>query len=323
VRCQAIDGLPTYHFDTLDHAALFHAVFTRLGGVSNGPFATLNVGSSVGDDPAAVAENHARVYARLGVTADRVSSARQVHGNQIAVVSDTGAGQIYPLTDGLLTATPGVALLLRFADCQPILLYDPVHHAIGLVHAGWRGVALSIAHRAVQRMQSAFGSDPSSLIACLGPAVGPCCYVVGDNVASAMGYALPNWRQAMKREENGWRLDLPGANAQQLAAAGVQHVEQAAMCTACRSQEFFSHRASGGRTGRFAVGAYLEARVETAVESRSSTEHRAPALHTSVRRREPQPRSLNPTGLPAFDELGDPARLSTGAAPREHSEEGV
>jgi YfiH family protein len=315
VRCQASDGLPTYHFDTLDHAAVFHAVFTRQGGVSSGPFATLNVGSGVGDDPAAVAENHERVYARLGVPADRVSSARQVHGNQITVVSGEGAGQVYPSTDGLLTPTPGVALLLRFADCQPILLYDPVQHALGLIHAGWRGIALGIAHRAVQRMQSAFGSDPASLVACLGPAIGPCCYVVGDNVATAMGYALPNWRRAMQRVESGWRLDLSGANAQQLAAAGVQHVEQAAMCTACRSHEFFSHRASGGRTGRFAVGAYLEARAENAAAGLSSTERRAATPHPVNRSRESQPNSLNPRGLPAFDEPGDPAWLSTGGVP--------
>ena len=125
-----------------------------------------------------------------------------------------------------------MALLLRFADCQPILLYDPVRHALGLVHAGWRGVALGIARRAVEAMQEAFGTQPKDLVAGLGPAIGPCCYTVGHEVAAAMGYALPDWSQVMQVEgEATWRLDLSAANAQLLAAAGVRQIEAADLCT--------------------------------------------------------------------------------------------
>lgn len=315
VHRQISDGLPTYHFESLNAEALVHAVFTRLGGVSSGPFATLNVGSSVGDDPASVAENQKRVHARLGVSADQVATAHLVHGNHVAVVEAQDAGRVFPATDALVTTAPGMALLLRFADCQPILLYDPVNHALGLVHAGWRGVALGIARRAVETMQSSFGSDPASLLAGLGPAIGPCCYIVGDNVATAMGYALPNWRQVMKLEDEGWRLDLPAANAQQLAAAGVQHIEHADLCTCTHSDEFFSHRATQGHTGRFAMAAYLKPRKVADVAGHGPAADRGLTPTDEEPHSSQEPSTLNPPGLPAIGELWaeDTTRLSRGS----------
>jgi YfiH family protein len=292
------NGMVTYHFESLAVDGLVHAVFTRLGGVSQGAFATLNVGNTVGDDEAAVAENHARIYAYLGLSADQVVSARQVHSNRVAAVTGGDAGQVIGSTDGLVTASPGVALLLRFADCQPILLYDPVHHALGLIHAGWRGVAQGIARRAVETMVGVFGSHPQALLAGLGPAIGPCCYTVGQKVAAAMGYALPDWNQVMTLQgEDQWRFDLPAANAQQLTAEGVQQIEQAHLCTACRQDEFYSHRGDHGRTGRFAVVAYLEPRV-------GEREARAAAKPWEERAMgESTPFSLHPPGFPAFDEV--------------------
>lgn len=295
-------GLVTYQFQTLTEQGLGHAVFTRLGGVSRGPFATLNVGGTVGDDADSVAENHARIYAHLGLTADRVVTGRQVHGNHVAHASAAEGGTALPSTDGLVTAAPGVALLLRFADCQPLLLYDPAHGAVGLVHAGWRGVALGMAHRAVEAMHAAFGTDPRAIVAGLGPAIGPCCYLVGHDVAAAMGYALPHWRRVMRREGEAWRLDLPGANAQQLAAAGVEQIEQAELCTACHREEFYSHRGDAGLTGRFAAvvhlglqSAPLPARAAGPEGDEASDASSAP------------PASPHPPGLPAFGELGESA----------------
>lgn len=291
-------GITTYHFESLSAEGLVHAVFTRLGGMSREPFDTLNVGGTVGDDPAAVAENHARVYAHLGLIAAQVTSPRQVHSNRVAVISGDQAGATIPDSDGLVTATPGVALLLRFADCQPVLLYDPAHHALALVHAGWRGVAQGIARRAVETMVQAFGTRPGDLLAGLGPAIGPCCYTVGDKVAAAMGYVLPDWRGALTAlGEDQWRLDLSAANAQQLGAEGVTQIEAADLCTACNQHEFFSHRAGNGLTGRFAVVAYLEPgyapeRVTLIPDSQDRRQEPAP----------PMPDSLNPPGFPAFGE---------------------
>ena len=259
---QQEQGLVAYHFANLHVPGLVHAVFTRLGGVSRGSFATLNISENVADDPAAVAENRARIYAYLGIKAEQVVTAGQVHGNRVARVTAADAGHTLPQTDGLLTDTPGLALMLRFADCQPIILYDPEHHALALVHAGWRGAAQGIPRRAVEAMQSAFGSRPAALIAGLGPAIGPCCYTVGQDVAAAMGYALSDWHQVLEPQgENLWRFDLPAANAQLLADAGVRDIEQTAICTACHTEIFFSHRGDGGRTGRFAVIAFLRERT--------------------------------------------------------------
>jgi YfiH family protein len=295
---QNADGLTTYQFESLAREGLVHAVFTRLGGVSRGPFATLNVGQTVGDDPEAVVENTARVYARMVLDREKVVTPRQVHSGRVSVVNHEHAGAVIPSADGLVTSVPGLGLYLRFADCQPILLYDPVGHALGLIHAGWRGVAQAIARRAVETMQAAFGSRPRDLIAGLGPAIGRCCYTVGDNVASAMGYALPDWNRAMVMEEDGWHLDLSAANAQQLRAAGVRQIEQADLCTACNNKVFFSHRADNGLTGRFAVVAYLEGRTTYLADR----DRGLPTPKAEVQDSD-QPVSPHPPGLPPFQEI--------------------
>ncbi len=296
--------LVTYHFKSLAVEGLVHAVFTRLGGVSHGPFASLNVGRSVGDDPAAVAENLARIWAYLELTPEQVATAYQVHGNRVAVVSAADAGRVFPDTDGLVTDVPGVALLLRFADCQPILLYDPVHHAVGLVHAGWRGVAQGIARRAVEAMQAAFGSRPQDLLAGLGPAIGPCCYEVGQDVASAISYALSGWDRVMQPDGEQWRLDLPAANALQLVAAGLsrRRIEQARLCTGCHKDEFFSHRGDNGATGRFAVVVYLKAREQ----GNREREGRDQGIREQGKLEPEEPSvwdSLQPPGFPILGEV--------------------
>ncbi len=315
MRRQVSHELVTYQFENPAFEGIEHAIFTRLGGVSRGPLASLNVGRSVGDDPAAVVENLRRVYAHMGLAAGQVVTPWQVHSNRVAVVSGHDAGQILPNTDGLVTATPGLALLLRFADCQSILLYDPEHHALGLVHAGWRGVAQGIAIRAVEGMRAAFGTRPRALVAGLGPAIGPCCYVVGDEVAAAMGYALPDWRRVMHPlpaapdgqnpqgdgDESGtaWRFDLPAANAQQLASAGIVNVEQANLCTSCHNDEFYSHRASNGQTGRFAVVAVLELRPAGLHDAPGAQQPAETATRVEMGGLD----SLAPPGFPSFQEM--------------------
>lgn len=298
MKRQVRDGLVTYHFESLAVPGLVHAIFTRLGGNSREPFDTLNVGNGVGDEEATVAGNYDVIFRYLGLSANQVASAHQVHGNRVALATADDGGRVFSATDGLVTNAPDLALLLRFADCQPILLYDPLKHALGLIHAGWRGVAQGITRRAVETMQAAFGSDPQALLAGLGPAIGSCCYTVGDNVATAMGYALPDWHKVMHREGEGWRLDLPGACAQQLIAAGVVHIEQADLCSSCHRHEFFSHRASNGKTGRFAVIAYLEQGPGTEGTKVITLAAREPEPQGGA-----QPESLNPPGLPTFQEV--------------------
>ncbi|HIC93334.1 MAG TPA: laccase domain-containing protein, partial [Anaerolineae bacterium] len=159
LRQNSDNGLVYYRFANLaPYDELVHGVFTRLGGVSAPPFAWLNVGRSVGDDPRAVEANHALVCQALGLSPDDIATARQVHSSRVAVVGVEGRGRAVPGTDALVTGAPGVALMLRFADCVPIALYDPVRRVIGLVHAGWRGTVEGIARKTVLAMAEACGS---------------------------------------------------------------------------------------------------------------------------------------------------------------------
>lgn len=255
---EVLDGVVRYAFPALEGVGVAHGALTRLGGVSQGPFATLNLGHTVGDDPAAVEENHRRVFAALEIERDQVVSPYQVHGAAVRWVDETHAGTVQEATDGLLTATPGLALFFRFADCVPVLLFDPMRRVVGLAHAGWRGAANGVIAAAVAAFTRHAGSRPADLWAGIGPAIGPCCYRVGEDVAAAVAHACPPGSQVVRQEGEDLYLDLPGAVQAQLAAAGVGQVEMGNLCTSCRSDEWFSHRASHGRTGRFGVFIMLE-----------------------------------------------------------------
>lgn len=254
IRHEAGD-VPYYTFPAFArHPEIAHGVFTRLGGASRSPYRSLNVGHSVGDDPRAVEENHRLVQEALHVRGTEVVTARQVHSNHVACVTASDRGRVMPGTDALIADDPGVTLLLRFADCLPIFLYDPQRGVIGLGHAGWRGTAAMIAFRMVSTMMDLYGSDPTSVIAALGPAIGPCCYRVGDEVVEAVSNSLSDWQGAIRPCGNGhFSLDLWEANRQQLMDCGIREVVTGRLCTACHANEFFSHRAEGGNTGRFAA----------------------------------------------------------------------
>ena len=246
------DGLAWYEFDGPD-SHFKHALITRMGGVSAAPFASLNLGSTVGDAPAAVAENHRRLFSALNVTPECVVSPHQVHGRNVAQVHLADGGTVIPETDALITNVPGVVLLLRFADCTPVLLYDPVQQAVGLAHGGWRGVAGGIVPATVQAMHTAFGSDVRDLWVGVGPAIGPDHYEVGAEVVAAIAATLPPGTNIARRHHARWLLDLPTAIEAQLTALGVQHSAQSGLCTACHTDEWYSHRREKGHTGRFGV----------------------------------------------------------------------
>lgn len=285
-----------YTFESLSRLdGLVHAVFTRWGGVSNPPFASLNVSLAVGDDPAAVAENRRRVATAMGVSLDNLVMAQQVHGSEVAVIGpeylkrpllapaipDQPDPARLPLTipsaDALVTNVPGLALCLHFADCVPIILGDPEHRAVGLVHAGWRGTLEGIAQRTVQAMMRAFGTRPAALWAAIGPSIGPCCYTIDAQRAAMVQAAFPWWQEvltlspfrttpgnaspSLRAEANLKRIsfDLWTANRRQLLEMGLlpNHIEVASICTACSTADFYSYRAEGRKTGRFAVAACL------------------------------------------------------------------
>lgn len=250
-----LDGLPLYRLVRWkEQPRLLHAIFTRLGGVSAPPYATLNLSHSVGDDPRAVEANHQRVYAALGVRAEQVATCHLTHSTRAFVVTSSSQTGLLGKGDILVTAHPDVYLFMRFADCLPILLYDPERSAVGLAHAGWRGTLQNVAGAAVQAMTEGLGCRAKDLQAVIGPGIGPCCYEVGEEVIRAVRAVFGDDQTVLRPA--GARaafFDLRQANRQQLLAAGVQQVATMDLCTACHSQIFFSHRAEGGRTGRFGV----------------------------------------------------------------------
>lgn len=246
--------VPYYSFDAFGkYPQVLNAVFTRLGAARPARWG-LNVGRTVGDSYETVESNHRLIYDTLGISGSEVVTAKQVHGNRVVVVSRNRCGSVVADADALVTSEPGVILMMRFADCVPILLYDPCAGAVGLVHAGWRGTAAEVAPQALGAMRDAFGIRPENVIAALGPAVGPCCYQVGAEVTQALEPTLPDPSQAIVDNQDGhYSLDLWQANAQQLTSRGVRQLEIGRICTSCHVEEFFSHRAEGGQTGRFAV----------------------------------------------------------------------
>jgi YfiH family protein len=253
--------LPVYRFGQWDgEPSLVHAVLTRLGGVSLPPYATLNLSQVVGDDPAAVEVNYRRVCRALGIHRSHMVTCHQVHSADVFVATAADGGRLVGQGDALVTGQPGVYLSMRFADCTPILLHDPVRRAVGIAHAGWRGTLKNVAGAAVWAMVERLGCLPGDITAVIGPAIGPCCYQVGGEVIRAVESTCAGAAGLLRRRAGGRAyFDLWEANRRQLVEAGVGCVAVAGLCTACRTDHFFSHRAEQGQTGRFgAVIGYRE-----------------------------------------------------------------
>ena len=254
------EDLPILQFESLfDSGHIDHAVFTRQGGVSPAPFASLNLSVSVPDEKARVYANRHRAYGVFGRDTGSVVHAHLVHEAEVARVTKQDYGTWIARTDGIMTNEPGCALTMNYADCTPVFLYDPLQGAIGLGHAGWMGTVRDLPGALVRGMTAEFGSDPATLLAVIGPAIGPCCYEVDEPVISQVHGAFPDASSLLvdapngKAPANGGRphFNLPEANRRNLQRAGVHHIEMAGLCTACRTDLFFSHRAEKGRTGRF------------------------------------------------------------------------
>jgi YfiH family protein len=243
-------------------------VTTRHGGVSAGAYDSLNLGDHVGDDHAAVLENRRRLCAALGVR--RLTVADQQHGNRVAVVDGASAGcghdgvadsaRAFGATDAMITDVPGAALTVLVADCAPVVLFDPVHRAIGVAHSGRAGPVRGIAPKTVEAMAAAFGSAPRDLLVGIGPAIGATSYEIGDaqaaEVAAAFGPAAAGLLRPTRPAH--CTFDLAGALRLQLRAAGVAdaNVHDMAVDTKAATAEFFSDRAARP-CGRFMAAAVL------------------------------------------------------------------
>lgn len=242
---------------TCDRLPVRHAFTTRLGGVSTGDCAGLNLGFGRGDDPAAVRENYARLTGALGMPLPRVTLTQQIHADHVAVVGEqaVGTGLHQPMdwgADALVTALPDTPLAGFYADCVVTLLYDPTAQVCGVCHAGWRGTALEILPKTVQRMADALGACRETMLAVIGPSICAACYETDADVPEAM-LAQMGDRAApfVTRRGAKYHVDLHGLNAMELAAAGLrpEHIIDSGLCTRCMHEEFWSHRYTHGRRG--------------------------------------------------------------------------
>jgi YfiH family protein len=235
---------------------LSHLVTERTGGASRGPFASWNLGSGVGDEPEAVAENARLLRAALGAPAP-VRFPRQVHGATV-LDGDAVPGPGRPEGDAFVVSRPGVAVGVLGADCPGVLLVDPARKTLCVAHSGWRGTVAGVVPAAVAALV-ARGSDPRGLLAGIGPGIASCAYEVGPEVADAVRRAWPSLagRALARGREDRWHLDLEAAIRGQLVLAGLPEgsIESTGLCTHRAEERFFSHRRDGPRTGRHALAA--------------------------------------------------------------------
>jgi len=231
---------------------LFHGVFTRSGGISHGCFQGLNVSRSVGDRPDRVQHNR-QLVSRCMEKAD-LAFTQQVHGNQVVIVSghsnpSQGATHLSapPVGDAMATDIPGKALVIQVADCQPVLLYDPIHKIVANVHSGWRGSIGNIVGETVKAMKRRFSVHPDEIRAGIGPSLGPCC-------AEFINYQREIPQEYWKYKSKDNYFDFWAMSRDQLIQAGVskKNIHVSGLCTKCRTDLFFSFRAEK-TTGRFAA----------------------------------------------------------------------
>ena len=246
-----------------------HGFSTRLGGVSKGCYASLNLSFDRGDDENAVRENFRRIAEEIGVRVEDMVLSQQTHTTNVRLVTeeDRGKGIVkerdYTDVDGLITDVPGLCLVTSYADCVPLYFVDPVHRAIGLSHSGWRGTVGKIGKHTVERMGECFGSRPEDIVAAIGPSVCMDCYEVSGDVIERFKEAFDCqfWSRIFYQKENGkYQLDLWKANELILKEAGIEerHIAVTNVCTHCNSGILYSHRATGDKRGNLCAFLALE-----------------------------------------------------------------
>ncbi len=255
---KTLQGVPFQISPQLARAGVRHGFTTRLGGVSEGTYASLNLGINRGDDPIRVWENYRLVCRGLEVDPAKLIFSSQVHGDTVRCVTSADAGKgldkkVDYDADGLITDIPGVTLVVFGADCLSVLLCDPVRRVAAAVHAGWRGTALGIVERAVEKMVGYYGSRVSDIVAAIGPGISKCCFETSEDVPNAMTAALG--AAALPYISGGgegkFKVDLKGLNTVRLERVGVrkEHIDISPECTFCAPEKYWSHRYTKGERG--------------------------------------------------------------------------
>lgn len=250
-------------FSNFPEALVTHAISSRFGGVSQAPFDQMNLAMHNGDDIAAVRKNRALFCEAIHLDPRKLVTAEQVHSDQVLVVDQSYAGKgatdytdAIKATDALITNCVNLPLMLFFADCVPVLIVDPVHRAIGISHAGWKGTVNKIAQKTILSMCENFGTQSQDCFVGIGPSIGPCCYEVNQEVIEQFSINFGGDRNKIfKPFADKWKLDLWVANQLQLEEIGVcaDKIETCNICTACNAKLFFSYRADCAKTGRIAA----------------------------------------------------------------------
>lgn len=249
-----------------DFPDIVHAFSTRLGGVSEGIYSSMNLSFTRGDKDASVYENYKRFASAVGFDVADIVTSDQTHTTNVRVVTsdDRGNGitkpRPYTDVDGMITNEPGLVLATFYADCVPLYFVDPVHRAIGLSHSGWRGTAGRIGEATINKMHDEFGSEVSDLYTAIGPSICQDCYEVSEDVIEEFEKAFSKkyWDKLFYKKNNDkYQLNLWEANRIIMMEAGVneQHIAMPGICTCCNSDFLFSHRASHGKRGN--LGAFL------------------------------------------------------------------
>ena len=254
------DTVPYLTYNSLSELKFInHAFSTRLGGVSEGEFTSMNLAFNRGDDPDAVTENYRRLCQSAGFDFDTLTASAQDHNTFVRAVTknDCGVGIYKPRdlqsVDALITNEQGVTLVTYYADCTPLFFADAKNKAIGLAHAGWRGTVERIGEKVVEKMTALYGTDPSDIVAAVGPAISVCCYEVDLPVAERF-LALEDLdasRFVFPKPGGKYMLDLLECNRQILVKAGVraENITLSDLCTNCNSDLLWSHRATNGHRG--------------------------------------------------------------------------
>lgn len=245
-------GLSYYQFEEMSHFPIHQGIFCRNGGVSPTPWHSLNLGGLSGDTRENIIENRKRIFSCFNLSVDTIFDVWQVHGNRV-ICTDRSR----PLTeehekaDAIFTNKPGITLFMRFADCVPLFFYDPGKKVIGIAHAGRIGTLNRIAEDCVKAMKRVYGSAPGEILAGIGPSIGPDHYEVKQDVIEQAEICFENLDEVLTKRDGKHYLDLWEANRLVLKQSGVKTIEVAGICTACHTEDWFSHRAENGLTGRF------------------------------------------------------------------------
>lgn len=263
--------VPLLRFPVLEETGVVeHCFTTRLGGVSEGIYTSMNLSFTRGDKEEAVQENYGRIAQCMGASKDAFVCSDQTHTTNVkkATKEDAGCGVTRPKTyhdvDGLITNVPGLVLSTFFADCVPLYFVDPVHRAIGMSHSGWRGTVGRMGRATILAMGQEYGTKPEDLICAIGPSICKDCYEVSEDVAEAFAAEFKGQEEKiLEAKGNGkYQLDLWKVNEIVLLEAGVKksHLAVTNLCTCCNPELLFSHRASHGKRGN--LGAFLRLKEE-------------------------------------------------------------